>query len=125
VRGAPVLAEILVEVGRRLDDAVLLVHQAAIDVRFLRRAHEATGLRWPRPQIVDTVDLLVRAVKKARFIDPDVQDEEPVLNLVAARRRHGLPEYPAHDALTDAIATAELFLVLRRILEARKLRDVL
>jgi DNA polymerase-3 subunit epsilon len=46
------------------------------------------------------------------------------MNLTAARHALGLPEYPAHDALTDAIATAELFLVLRHRLGARKLRDL-
>ena len=30
--------------------------------------------------------------------------------LGAARQRYGLPEYRAHDALTDALAAAELFL---------------
>jgi DNA polymerase-3 subunit epsilon len=37
---------------------------------------------------------------------------------------HGLPPYQAHDALTDAVATAELFLVLRHELGARTLRDL-
>ena len=46
------------------------------------------------------------------------------MNLAQARRRHGLPEYQAHDALTDAIAAAELFLVLRHALGARTLRDL-
>jgi DNA polymerase III subunit epsilon len=35
-----------------------------------------------------------------------------------------LPEYQQHDALSDAVATAELFLVLRRRIEARRLRDL-
>jgi DNA polymerase-3 subunit epsilon len=48
----------------------------------------------------------------------------PVLNLSRARREHGLPEYQAHDALTDALAAAELFLVLRKELGARTLRDL-
>ena len=36
--------------------------------------------------------------------------EAGALRLGAARERYGLPRYPAHDALTDAIAAAELFL---------------
>jgi DNA polymerase III subunit epsilon len=125
VRDAPPLSEVLRAVDQRLAGGVLLVHQAAIDVRFLRRAHGATGIRWEKPRVVDTVDLLVRLAKKARFIDPDAQHRLPSLNLSDARRRFGLPEYAAHHALTDAIATAELFLVLRRALAARTLRDVL
>ncbi len=123
VRDAPPLPEVLGEIDRRLREDVLLVHQAAIDVRFLRQAHRTLGLRWRRPRVVDTVDLLVKVARKARFIDPDAH-AEPELNLGAARARLGLPDYGAHDALTDAVATAELFLVLRRTLRARTLRDL-
>ena len=48
----------------------------------------------------------------------------PSPTLTETRRRLGLPDYQAHDALTDAIATAELFLVLRKQLGARTLRDL-
>ena len=123
----PILAVGMVPVRERtirLGDGVLLVHQAALDVRFLKRAYRAVGLRWRSPRVVDTVDLLMRLAKKARFIDPGAQEAAPVLNLTAARRRLGLPDYAAHDALTDAIAAAELFLVLRKALGARTLRDV-
>jgi DNA polymerase-3 subunit epsilon len=57
-------------------------------------------------------------------VDPDAPGIEPELNLAAARRRAKLPEYASHDALTDAIAAGELFLVLRRRLSARTLRDL-
>jgi DNA polymerase-3 subunit epsilon len=124
VRDAPPLAEVLREIDRRLADGVLLVHQSAIDVRFLRRAHREVRLRWPAPRVVDTVDLLLKAARKERFIDPSAQEREPDLNLWAARARFGLPAYAAHDALTDALATAELFLVLRQALGARTLRDL-
>jgi DNA polymerase-3 subunit epsilon len=124
VAGAPPLASVLAEVDRRLADGVLLVHQAAIDVRFLRRAYRAAGMRWRDPRVVDTVDLLVRLAKKARFIDPGAEGRDLTLNLSAARRRLGLPDYTAHDALNDAVATAELFLVLRKALGARTVRDL-
>jgi DNA polymerase-3 subunit epsilon len=124
VSDAPPLAEVLAEIERRVRDAVLLVHYASIDVRFLRRAFEECGMRWPRPHVVDTVDLLLKMVKKQRFTNPDARDGDPVLNLAAARANVGLPDYHAHDALTDAVAAAELFLVLRRRLGARTLRDL-
>lgn len=124
VRDAPPLEDVLRQIDERLGDGVLLVHMAAMDVSFLRRAHANLGRRWRKPPVVDTVDLLVRVAKRARLIDPAAQDRLPNVNLSAARRRLGLPEYAAHDALTDAIATAELFLVLRRILAARTLREL-
>jgi DNA polymerase-3 subunit epsilon len=124
LESAPPLAEVLLEVGRRVAEGALLVHNAGLDVRFLKRAHRRLRLPWARPRVVDTVELILRAQKKRRFIDPDAQDDEPTLNLSAARRHRGLPEYGAHDALTDAVAAAELFLVLRQQLGARRLRDL-
>lgn len=124
VAGAPPLAEVLREVDRRLREGVLLVHYQAIDVPFLRRGYARAGLRWPRPKVVDTVDLLVKADRRARFTDPDRHPDGPPVQLGEARRRHGLPDYQAHDPLTDAIAAAELFLVLRLALKVRWLREL-
>lgn len=121
VREAPPLAEALREIDRRQREGVLLVHQRRVEVGFLSRAYRRHGLRWHRPRIVDTVDLLVRA---ARMADPHVSRDRMRLNLARARQRYGLPHYQAHDALTDAVATAELFLVLRHHLGAKTLRDL-
>lgn len=124
VRQAPPLPEVLVEVDRRIREGALLVHQAALDVPFLRRAFGRASLRWPAPTVVDTVALLLKAAKRARFTDPDAPEQEPDLNLAKARRRLGLPDYGSHDALIDAVSTAELFLVLRKLVGARTLHDV-
>jgi DNA polymerase-3 subunit epsilon len=121
--GAPPISEVLPEVDRRLREGVLVVHHKALDVAFLKRAYERVRLRWPAPRVLDTVDLLVRAAKRARFASPHAPDDLPALRLPTARADHGLPEYQAHDALTDAISAAELFLVLRSKLGVRTLRD--
>ncbi len=124
LRHAPPIGEVLPIVERQLRGNVLLVHHRAIDVAFLREACRRTGVRWPAPKVVDTVDLLLRAARRGRFTSPDPSHDRPALNLSAAREAHGLPSYQAHDALTDAVATAELFLVLRHELDARTLRDL-
>lgn len=124
LRAAPPTTAVLKEIDRRLREGALLVHQAAMDVPFLRRAYREAGMRWPGPRVVDTVALLLRAAKRARFLDPNAPEQEPDLNLASARRRLGLPDYGQHHALTDAIATAELFLVLRRRIGAKRLRDL-
>lgn len=124
VRDAPLLDTVLKEIDARLREGALLVHQAALDVPFLRRAYRRHAMRWPDPPVVDTVALLIKAAKRARFRDPDAADREPELNLAAARRGLGLPDYGAHDALVDAVAAAELFLVLRKQVGARRLRDL-
>jgi DNA polymerase III subunit epsilon len=125
VRNAPPIGEVLREVDRRIREGALLVHHQTIDVGFLRQAYRRQGMRWPGPKVVDTANLLVKEARRARFADPDRPDHLPSLQLSVARREHGLPDYQAHDALTDALAAAELFLVLRRSLGARRLRDVL
>lgn len=125
VATAPALDEVLGAIVSRLSEgAALLVHHAALDVAFLKRAFKRAGRRWPSPVVVDTVHLLLKQAKRARFVNPDAPEVEPELNLAAVRRRLGLPDYGQHDALTDAIAAAELFLVLRRQLNARTLRDL-
>lgn len=124
VREAPLLSAVLKEIDGRVREGALLVHHAALDVAFLRRAYKREAMRWPDPPVVDTVALLLKAAKRARFLDPDASAHEPELNLAAARRRLGLPDYGSHDALTDAVAAAELFLVLRKQVGAKRLRDV-
>jgi DNA polymerase-3 subunit epsilon len=124
VREAPLLGAVLREIDVRIREGALLVHQAALDVPFLRRAYKREGMRWPDPPVVDTVAILIKAAKRARFLDPNAAGHEPELNLSAARRRLGLPAYGAHDALTDAVAAAELFLVLRKQVGAKRFRDL-
>lgn len=124
LRKSPPLAAVLQEVDRRIADGVLLVHNQGIDIPFLKGGHARTNLPWKKPRIVDTVDLIARAASRRRFLSPDGVDHQPSYNLTEARRVHGLPDYAAHDALIDAVATAELFLVLRQVIGAKTLRDL-
>ena len=123
LRKSPQLHAVLLEVGRRLADGVLLVHNRGIDVSFLKEGHARTGVPWKKPVVVDTVDLIVKAAERRKFLRPEGV-QMPSLNLSEARRAHGLPDYQAHDALIDAVSTAELFLVLRQVIGAKTLRDL-
>jgi len=119
---APPLAQVLPEIARRLEGAVLLLHHAAIDLGFLRQAFRVHRLRWPAPAVVDTVALLAKLESRRQFLDAH---PEPLPgSLAEARAYFGLPEYPNHEALTDAVATAELFLALRHRLGAKTLRQL-
>jgi DNA polymerase-3 subunit epsilon len=120
---APGLAEVIESLDQRLREGVLLVHQAGVDVAFLKRAYRALGRRWPKPQLVDTVQLLLALAHRQRFASK-TPEQLPTLNLAEARRELGLPEYTAHDPVLDALACAELFLLLRYKLSARRLRDL-
>ena len=90
---------------QNINNAVLLAHHAPIEKSFLDaacRQHFGAPLAMP---FVDTVVLGRRLIERGTRSAAD-----DALRLPALRRRFGLPPYPAHDALTDALATAELFL---------------
>ena len=119
------LPEVLPAAIERLHTGVLLVHHAPLDVGLLRAACRRHSQAWPRVPVVDTVDLIWKLARRRRYATPGAEAErDPDLNLAQARQTCGLPSYPAHDALVDAIATAELFLVLRHRLGARTLREL-
>lgn len=121
--GAPGLGAVLGEIDRRLDGSVLVVHVGAIDLPFLRRAHRQAGVRWPAPPVVDTLALLQRH-ERHRFVHEPAEGGVPA-GLAAARAMVGLPAHDSHDAFADAVATAELLLVLAHRLGARTVDDLL
>lgn len=119
---APALAEVLPEVDARLREGVLLLHYARLDLAFLRAGYRRCGLAWPRPKVVDTVELALKLGYRQQRFHPHPQP--PPTALPEARERLGLPRYRNHHALSDALATAELFLALRARLGARTLREL-
>lgn len=86
---------------------VLLVHHAPMDLGFL---NAACRRHYHRPLIIRTVDTLPMARQLCERGDQRARDGE--LRLHALRTAYGLPRYPAHNALSDALATAELYLAL-------------
>ena len=108
---APPITDVLPHLLEAIADAdALLVHHAPLDIRVLRRACSVTGLNWPGPRIIDTVDLIGRVRRRQRAIGGG---RHLPRDLQGARSALGLPPHRAHDALADAVATAELYLVLR------------
>ena len=98
------LADVLPMVLSRISGRVLLAHHAKIERGFLdaacRRLY-GTSIIIP---VADTEVLIRRWLERRNqpFAGRD-------LRLHALRQRYGLPRYKAHNALTDALATAELF----------------
>lgn len=89
-----------------LTGRVLLAHHATMETGFLERAvQQSFGVRIQIPT-VDTMDL------QYRLLTTGFDDEPPrgALRLWAAREQYGLPRYLAHEALSDALACAELYL---------------
>ena len=103
--GVP-LADTVASVLRALAGRVLLAHFAEIEVGFLSRASEQLYAAPFVSPFVDTMRLAHRTLSIGFDAEPTRDD----LRLWTARARHGLPVYSAHEALTDALAGAELYL---------------
>lgn len=105
--GAEPMEEVLPRVLAALEGRVLLAHHASIEVGFLTAACRAHGRQVPTWTVVDTVRLQRRVLRRGRAHGHLAEGE---LRLGPARRRLGLPPYRSHEAMTDALACAELFL---------------
>lgn len=110
---------VLPELLEQLAGRVLLAHHAALELGFLNRLcrdwYDAPLLT----RVVDTQTLARRRLQRRgqAFRGRD-------LRLYNLRAELGLPRYRAHHALSDALATAELFLALLPSPEKR-LREIL
>lgn len=109
--------EAVASVLSALAGRVMLAHYAAIEQQFLSaacRRHFGSGLSVP---VVDTLELEKRHMQRMATY-PRGED----LRLPRVRQRYGLPEYSSHNALSDALACAELYLVLSAQAKASTLK---
>ncbi len=107
----------------RLAGTVLIAHYAKIELGFLDAACQQL---YGCPFFIPTVDTLLLGRRWIENRNLYIQQSD--LRLASLRTRFALPRYKAHNALTDAVATAELFLALtvQRMNERRvPLRDFL
>ena len=119
-------------------DRILLFHHSDLDLSFLNIGAKKVGETWfsrellhPRkkalfgfelglerptiPPVVDTLYLEHRRLTHSKdVITPSS------LKLSAIRERYGLPSAPVHNALEDAVATAELALAMFSAISGRK-----
>ncbi|WP_018467292.1 PolC-type DNA polymerase III [Calidithermus timidus] len=122
LEAAPSLAEVLEAIHLRLSQGVLLLHHAPVDLGFLRRAYGHLRRPWPKPRVLDTVGLIAKLQERQRRLEP--YSRPLPTGLAEARAYFGLPPHLEHHALYDALATAELFLLLRSRLGAQTLRQL-
>ncbi len=103
---------VMEELFAAMQGHVLLCHGATVEQRFINAYLQQTfGLRdLPLPWL-DTL-----ALERNRSAHKGAEHND--FRLSSVRARQGLPPYPAHDALTDAVATAELLLSLAKTLFA-------
>jgi len=99
------LATVVETLLQALAGKVMLVHFARIEKQFLTEAClELYGIA-PTFPMIDTLALAKRHLDKR-----DVAYDPSELRLTNLRHKFKLPEHHAHNALNDAIATAELFM---------------
>ena len=84
---------------------VLVFHNAELDMAFLNCLSQKL---YAAPMLAPVVDTL--QLERRRLLRNESVLQTGVLRLHSCRQRYNLPDYPGHDALTDAIATAELLL---------------
>jgi DNA polymerase-3 subunit epsilon len=107
----PVAAERL---RSALEGRFLLTWYADVELAFLRRLFGGGRRAWIR-RTIDVRRLVLRweqADPRSRF------------GLSATAERYGVPVASPHEALDDALVTAQLFLVLASRLEGRRLGSV-
>ncbi len=110
VAAAPDLDKVLSELLACLAGRVLVVHHRGIERGFLDaalRLRIGEGIQFP---VIDTLELEARLHRRRRLsLWERMRGRRPVsLRLGACRDRYNLPFYHPHEALTDALACAEL-----------------
>lgn len=92
---------------QHLQGKVMLVHNANIEQGFLNKiCRSLYGSDFVIP-VIDTQLLAKRSMERRNL--PCKSTDLRLFNL---RRKYNMPAYKAHNALMDAIATAELFLAM-------------
>ena len=107
VRGQPGLEQVLPQFARFVEDAVLVGHNVGFDMAFLRAREARTGVRLSSP-VLDTL-----------LLDAAVHPDHDGHSLEAIAGRLGVDVTARHTALGDALVTAEVFVRLLALLQAR------
>ncbi|MEQ1683401.1 MAG: exonuclease domain-containing protein [Burkholderiaceae bacterium] len=112
LRGQPTILEVLPVFHTFAAETVLVAHNAAFDMRFLQMKEAQSGLRFDHP-VLDT--LLLSA-----WLHPNQESHR----LEAIAERLAVAVTGRHTALGDALVTAEVFLKLVPLLQARGVRTL-
>ena len=107
VKGRPHIEETLQAFHAFVGDSVLVGHNAAFDMRFLRIKEGRAGVRFSGPAL-DTLGL-------SRYL----HDHTPEHSLDAVAKRLGVEVRDRHTALGDSLITAQIFIKLLYLLKTQ------
>ncbi len=103
--GGECLDDVLAELLEKLAGKVMIAHYASVEKGFLSAAcRRIYGVGLPL-LVIDTQALAKRTFERRHIVFKGSD-----LRLHALGERYNLPRYGAHNALSDALAAAELFL---------------
>ncbi|MDK2595898.1 3'-5' exonuclease [Pseudoalteromonas obscura] len=99
------LERIIKSFGEELASKSLVCHNASLDWGFLQKYMNKFDVAVTPAHIIDTLK-----IEKNKLLRSQTYLAQDQLTLAACRSRYGLPTYQNHNALSDALATAELLL---------------
>jgi DNA polymerase-3 subunit epsilon len=109
VDGAPDFNRIIDPLFQALSGKVVVVHYAAIERHFLNNALLIRLKEGIEFALVDTMEVERKALRARQGLLGRILNAKlDSLRLTDCRERYSLPQYKNHNALTDALATAEL-----------------
>jgi DNA polymerase-3 subunit epsilon len=109
VAEAPSLASVIPELVASLQGKQIVVHYRYIEREFFRTAMAELLQKNFLFPLIDTLELEAQYLRRNRSLSARFLNKQlPSLRLLYARERYNLPAYENHNALVDALATAEL-----------------
>lgn len=112
VKDSPPIQVVLPQFKDFVGDAVLVAHNAAFDMKFIKLKESESGLRFTNP----VLDVLLLSV----YVHDHTQDH----NLESIAERFGIEVNDRHSALGDAMVTAQILLGLLDLLDEEGIRTL-
>lgn len=111
VVNAPTYKQVLPEFVQFCEGSVVICHNAMPDIKFVNYFSSKLGFPF-EPKYIDTISL-------CKYIDiksGHVSDGKARYNLKEMTARYGIENNQHHRAMSDTVATAQLFLKLKELL---------
>lgn len=112
VANAPNYKKVVSEFVQFCEGSIVVAHNAMIDIKFINFFSSKIGIPF-EPKYIDTINL-------CKYIDQKnavVSDKPLTYNLKDMTEKYGIHNEHSHRAMSDTLATKDLFLKLKEILK--------